>query len=284
MIGTPRIRPLEATDVARAAALHREELEIEFLSRYGLAFLRTYYRAWLEAPEAIGLGAVDEHGDLVGLLLGAVDPALHVHGMVRRHGIRMGAQIVLQACAHPTLAKDLIATRGFRYIRGVARVFAPRFQSSTPSPSDQVAGPLIAEITHVLVQHEHQGLGVGRELVQSAVAAARAGGREEMVLVTPPDLAARRFYEQQGWLVDKEITSRSGEFFVRFRLPFPPSSSFEQESSPFSAEVVRRPLLADGSDSVNGANVSGGGGSRRTISGSVSDDPASQSRERGDSE
>ncbi|MBF6558072.1 MAG: GNAT family N-acetyltransferase [Acidimicrobiales bacterium] len=243
MINVVRIRPLEAADVGRAAALHHDELDMEFLTRYGLAFLRTYYRAWLEAPDAIALAAVDRNGDLVGVLLGATDPKVHVRGMVRRHGTRLGARIVSHAVAHPTLAKDLVASRGIRYTRGVARVVAARFQFLTRSPSDKVAGPLIAEITHVLVQHARQGMGIGRMLVQAAVAEARAGGREEMVLVTPPDLAARSFYQRLGWLADKEITSRSGEPFVRFRLPLSRPPTSDQESPPLPAESVGGPYL-----------------------------------------
>ncbi len=38
------------------------------------------------------------------------------------------------------------------------------------------------------------------------------------MLVTPPDLAAAGFYEHLGWQRTGELTSRSGEDFVGYRL------------------------------------------------------------------
>ncbi len=271
------VRPLEVGDLGRAAALHREVLDIEFLSRYGVAFLRTYYRAWLEAPEAIALAAVDEHGDLLGVLLGAIDPAVHVSGMMRGYGIRLGARIVSHALAHPSVARDLVATRGIRYARGVVRVIGARFVSSGPSPPEKAAGPLVAEITHLLVEPTRQGSGVGRALVQAAQEEALAGGRGEMILVTPPDLAARSFYERLGWRADGEVTSRSGEHFVRFRLALRPSPTAERDGTdPSSTEVVHGPLLLDRAAPVDGDVVDGDG----TAQASPSDDPASPDEQR----
>jgi hypothetical protein len=47
-------------------------------------------------------------------------------------------------------------------------------------------------------------------------------GLNELVLVTPPDLAARTFYEHLGWRYAGKLTSRSDEDFVRYRLPLNP--------------------------------------------------------------
>lgn len=275
-----RVRRLEAGDLARAAALHHEVLDIEFLSRYGVAFLRTYYGAWLDAPEAIALAAVNDHGELLGVLLGATDPAVHVGGMMRRHGILLGARIASHAFAHPAVAKDLVVTRGIRYTRGVARVVAARFPGSNPSrSSDGATGPLVAEITHVLVQPARQGSGVGRALVEAATEEARAGGRDEMILVTPPDLGARAFYERLGWRADGEVTSRSGEHFVRFRLPLQPSRAVERDGTgQSSAGAVNGPLFSDRAAPVDRGVVAGAGMAQ--ASGPPSNNPASPDEKR----
>lgn len=65
---------------------------------------------------------------------------------------------------------------------------------------------------------ESQGLGIGRVLVEAAIETARAAGVDGLVLVTPPDFAARDFYEHLGWSADGEMCSRSGEIFIRYRL------------------------------------------------------------------
>jgi len=232
MSSTATVRPLSAADLSAAADLHRRVLDMEFLSRYGSAFMRAYYRAWIEAPGAIAVASVGEHGELLGVLLGATDPAAHVRGMVRRRGLGLGARLAAHCLRHPSLARDLVVTRGRRYVGGLARLLVPRGRRSAgsagapnppapnpPAPDAPHVATAVGEITHVLVDTDRQGSGVGGALIEAAVAVARGAGVDELVLVTPPDLEARNFYEHLGWLADGEITSRSGELFLRYRLP-----------------------------------------------------------------
>ena len=211
------VRPLVDTDLKSAVQLHLEVLDMEFLSRFGPAFLRTYYRAWVQCPGAISLGAVDEREVLVGVLLGASDPALHVRAMVRHHGLRIAIRLVGRASLHPRLARDLVVTRGRRYARGALRVLVARFSDSGVATSE-VPGSVEGEITHVLVRPDAQGTGIGRALIEASIIAAREAGVRELVLVTPPDMTARHFYERLGWHLEDEIRSRSGEDFLRFRF------------------------------------------------------------------
>ena len=189
---------------------------MEFLSRFGPTFMNTYYRAWRETPGAISLVAIDDHDALVGVLLGASAPATHVRAMVRTHGVRLATRLTLYALGHPPVARDLIVTRGRRYARGLFRLVGTRFRRSAPSSSEQVE-PVVGEITHVLVDPQVQGRGIGRALVTASIEQARADGVDELVLVTPPDMTARHFYERLGWKLDGDLRSRSGEAFLRFR-------------------------------------------------------------------
>lgn len=213
-----RIRPLGVADRAVSARLHEEVFDREFLVRCGPAFLRTYHRAWIDSSGAIALGALDGNDDLVGVLLGALDPAGHAAGMVRRHGLALGGRLAARAVAHPRLARELLATRGVRYARGlgqaVARLVAGRVRRESGSLAPQVC---IGEVTHLLVAPAHQGRGVGRAMLAAMESQARQAGLEELVLVTPPDQEARGFYERLGWAADGDLRSRSGEAFVRYR-------------------------------------------------------------------
>ncbi len=232
MTGPVRVRTLDDTDIPRAAALHREVLAVEFLSRYGSAFMRTYYRAWRHAPAGIALAAVDQGNQLVGVLLGAVDPAAHTRAMVRRHGVRLAGLLMVQALSHPALARDLLATRARRYARGLARLAYP----SSPRPGPATGHPATGEITHVLVRPSDQGSGIGRTLLDAAVAAAISARLDELVLVTPPQGDARAFYERLGWLATGSVVSRSGESFVRYRLPLPTGDAAGSGPSPSADE------------------------------------------------
>jgi GNAT superfamily N-acetyltransferase len=242
-----RVRPLATTDIGAAVDLHRAVLHMEFISRCGRAFVRRYYRAWLESPAAIALVAEDGSGGVAGVLLGATDPAVHTEAMVKGHGAALAVRMALAAAVRPRLAREVVATRVARYLRGLWRIASggrrhspatdaapstdaspaadpasPAADSAVPTGVAPTAGPAspadVAEVTHLLVDPAQRGQGVGRALVDAAANAARASGRGQMVLVTPPDMAARTFYERLGWVADGEVVSRSGEPFVRYRL------------------------------------------------------------------
>lgn len=210
-----RVRPLVDADLDAAARIHRRVLDMEFLSRFGPSFMRTYYGAWIHSTGSLALAAHDEDGRLVGALLGATDPAAHARAMVRHHGAAIATKLLAYALARPRLAKELIATRGWRYTRGLVRLVRSRFASSSAAPVADL-GPVVGEITHVLVSPDARGRGVGRALVQESVDRARTAGVEELTLVTPPDMAARHFYEHLGWHCDGAMQSHSGEEFLRF--------------------------------------------------------------------
>ena len=209
------VRHLAASDVDAAVTLHLVVLDMEFLSRFGPSFMRTYYRAWTTTPGSMSFVALDDTGAVIGVLLGATDPATHVRAMVREHGVALARAIVIAAATRPRLAKDLVVTRAGRYVRGVGRLLLARFRPTAGEPSADA--PRIGEVTHVLVDPAAQGGGVGRTLIDAAIAFGREAGDDELVLVTPPDLAARHFYEALGWRSDGAMTSRSGEPFLRYR-------------------------------------------------------------------
>ena len=219
------IRELRREDVPQAAALHERVLHMEFLARCGGPFLRRYYRAWATSPGGIAVVAVADDGDVVGALLGSHDPPGHVRAMLRGGAAGLLVRMVAHAVRHPRFGADLVATRFRRYVGGLWRMLtaAARRRATAGSPGDPPAeaggAPRVGEITHLLVDPRCQGAGVGRSLVMQAMAEARRNGATELVLVTPPDLAARQFYERLGWEEDGEVTSRSGEAFVRYRLP-----------------------------------------------------------------
>ena len=217
MIDKVNVRALVDADIREAALIHRGVLDMEFLSRLGPAFMRAYYRAWIEAPGSISLVALDDDGRLLGVLLGASDPATHVREMVRHRGLGLGIKLVTYASVHPRLARDLVVTRSRRYARGITRLLVKRLARSSNSQT-QRAEPVVGEITHVLVRPEAQGRGVGRVLLDAAVSAARLAGVQELVLVTPPEIGARYFYESLGWRAEGAMQSRSGENFLRFRF------------------------------------------------------------------
>lgn len=220
MTAQPTIRDLGPRDAAAAAKLHEQVLHMEFLARCGQPFLRHYYAAWAASPGGIAIVAIDDNDNLLGLLLGATDPATHTRSIVRRDGMGLALRLLAHSLRHPRLARELVATRAIRYLGGVWRMAVARIRPAmTRAPERSNDGgddARIGEVTHLLVDPGHQGGGVGRALVDAAVGRAQKAGVTRVDLVTPPDLAARHFYERLGWQAGDEIASRSGEAFVRY--------------------------------------------------------------------
>ena len=106
------VRALVDADVRRAAQLHRDVLSMEFISRCGSTFMRTYYRAWSRSPSAIALVASDDERAAAGRAAGSERS--------------LGTRAIAHAAVHPAILKELIVTRGRRYSRGLLRFMRTR--------------------------------------------------------------------------------------------------------------------------------------------------------------
>lgn len=235
------VRPLRLSDVPTTGRMHSEVLHMEFLARCGDRFLRCYHRAWMDTDDCIALAAVDDEGEVVGVLLGALRPASHYRAMVKKHGVALAFCLISRSVTSPRLAKELIATRLVRYVHGLSRMILgtatraltggsrPRIAmepsvtvNTVPEAASDATSPKVGEVTHVMVRPEFQGTGVGRKLLEEVRRVAELSGLDELVLVTPPGLTAAGLYEHLGWRCTGELTSRSGEDFVGYRLPLRP--------------------------------------------------------------
>ncbi|MDA8044158.1 MAG: GNAT family N-acetyltransferase [Actinomycetota bacterium] len=206
------IRPLTPENTHRSSLVHSEVLGVEFLARFGTRFLRAYHRAWLDSPWGLALAASDSQHEMVGVVLASLDPAQHYRWMLTHSGPRLAAHMVAGTTLKPALARDLLVTRGPRYARAVWRQLTA---GKVPAPAVQ-DGPPVAEVTHLMVSGRAQGAGTGKALLGEVEKRAAAAGLHQLVLVTPPDLASRHFYEHLGWSPSGIVISRSGEEFIRF--------------------------------------------------------------------
>jgi GNAT superfamily N-acetyltransferase len=86
-----------------------------------------------------------------------------------------------------------------------------------PDVSEHAAGSG-GEVTHMVVDASRRRSGAGRALVDAASDLARQYGLSYMELVTVPGSGAAAFYERLGWEGAGELSTSSGEHFVRYRL------------------------------------------------------------------
>lgn len=248
------VRRLALTDIPTATAIHAEGLPEQFIVRLGARFLGRYYRGYVLSPAGLALGVLASDGQLVGVLLGALDPPAHYRYLIRRHRVSLGFALGAGLAAHPRLAGDFLRRRAVRYVRGVRRLSAPtpepdgrppgtaaagRTPSAAAGPPPRAEAPWtpgippgargadapgtpsvaegrVAEVTHVVVRADQRGRGSGAALVRGALAAAREHGAQRVELVTfTGGGPEQRFYERLGFRCVGEIRDASGEVFAK---------------------------------------------------------------------
>lgn len=190
---------MEVSDLSYVCSSMRAHLPGAFFAELGDGFLSAYLRTYATSPS--GCALVAEHdGELVGFLVGSVDREAyrrHVLHADRRHLLIKGG---LGLTLRPRLAMRFVRTRLRRYLRGLRRT-----ASANPGatlPIDQ-AGIL----SHIAVEPEMRGTGVGKELMESFLAVCSVHGAPRVQLfVDPSNIQAQKFYRSHGW---KDVSEQS---------------------------------------------------------------------------
>lgn len=205
------VRALGAGDTAATARLHARALPNSFFAELGPRFLRTYHRSFIDSPHAVAFVAAT--GDQVeGFLLAVLAPAPHGAYVLRRWGIRLGAQACLALLARPRLLAVFLRTRLLRYARGVWRRRKP-VAEAVPVAS---AGTC-AVLSHVAVDSRHRGSGAGAALVEALHDRVKAVGAAGVVLLTAVEGPGSAFYRRLGYQGEGEVAGADGRQWLRYR-------------------------------------------------------------------
>ena len=194
----PAIRPMTADDVAAAAQMHGHCIDRGFLVRLGPRFLRQLYRC-LAADDAGKVWiALDDAGRVIGVCAYARDVRRLYRRVIRRGWFRL-ALATLPHSLHPRIAKGVLDA--LRYPRKVSRKRLPA-----------------AEILSIAVDPATRGAGVGRMLLERAVAQARQDGQEQIKVLAGTVLeVANRFYQACGFVKIDELAQHGGTLNVYAR-------------------------------------------------------------------
>lgn len=204
----PRPHVMTGADLRAAAALHASELPEGFLAQLGPRFLQRYLATFLDTPGGVALVVDDEHGDLMGFLVGSTRDGHHRAALQRHAGV-----LVLSAlrslAVRPVVLLELLRTRAGPYLRALGRT-----SRGLPSVPTHRRPARTAVLLNIAVSPRARGRGAGAALVREFEAAARADGCGRAVLISFGDKA---FYEQLGWDRVSARRNARGQGVVAYR-------------------------------------------------------------------
>ncbi len=186
------VRELRSSDLRQVSTIHLAAFPDSALTRLGDATLRRYYQWQLEGePEAVAFGAF-KGDELLGYCFGGIFRGA-TSGFMRHNSLFLAMRLL----THPWyVTNSLFRARlvlGFRILR----------QMVLPNPTKAAHDPSTIIPFHVLaiaVHPKHQGLGVGKVLMERIEEIALDRGQMEMALTVHADnFGAIRFYEHLGW-------------------------------------------------------------------------------------
>lgn len=193
--GSTEVRRAEREHVGFCAALHAQTLPHGFFVSLGPRFLRAYYRTFLDSQHAIARVAMaGEHP--IGMVVGVTAPRAHTRRLLRRHGLRLAFVGCAALLTRPLVGVRFARTRLGRYVDAWRR----HRREEGPPPATEQPIRQAAILSHIAVVPGAQRAGVGRELVDAFVHAARRSGAGRIVLLTlEGDEGAGPFYAARGW-------------------------------------------------------------------------------------
>ncbi|WP_299039895.1 GNAT family N-acetyltransferase [uncultured Pseudokineococcus sp.] len=219
------IKRLGNQDCVVTARLHQEHLSVGLFPQLGLRFLSRWHRTFIAAPHGWGAVAVDERAQIVGFVLVATDVEQYVSEVLSAQRWRLGAAGVVALLRRPSVAMGFARTRSRRYAKRLLRRRSQPHRGGGSPTTPTTTAVVYAMVTAPAAR----GRGVGRDLLDAAVQAARAAGATEVRLLTrsrgpatspTENLAsgAAGFYEHLDWHRVRQV-ERDGSVLVEYRLP-----------------------------------------------------------------
>ena len=173
------ITQLNARQITKLASLHHKVMH-SLLTDLGLPILEKYYQIAHDDPSVIGLCAVSETGSPLGWALGSSKPD-QLNGRLREAWLWFISQMLRVLFTHPRL---------------IWQLFVSARSASAPMKEGTV------ELTYIGVDTSARKQGVGRELLEGFLQAARDAKYESVVLsVEAENAEAIALYTRAGFRI-----------------------------------------------------------------------------------
>ncbi len=184
------IAQLRPEHAAAAAELHRQGQPGTFLTRLGASFLTALYAQMAQSPVCVGVVALDDAGQAIGVAVGSTDTNAVFKEMILRRGLRLVWPVAGAVLRDPGL------------VRGVLQTLLYPEQAGGDEVGDDVG-----EFLYIGIAPQLRGQGAGQALYEALVEGMRARGIRRLGLVVEASNAgARRFHERNGYRPQRELT------------------------------------------------------------------------------
>jgi ribosomal protein S18 acetylase RimI-like enzyme len=187
---TVRISHVERSQLDSIADAHRKAFPESFLTALGTGAITRYYLWQLEGPHDSVAVAADVDGKLAGFCFAGVFRGA-MSGFLRKNRAYLAVRVLLRG--------GLIWNPEFRsrIAKGLRLLLRPARRKRTAAGVKVEAFGILS----LAVAPSFQGLGVGKQLMDTCERIARERGFAEMELVVAPaNGQAVRFYEKAGWM------------------------------------------------------------------------------------
>jgi ribosomal protein S18 acetylase RimI-like enzyme len=184
------ITQLRPEHAAAAAELHRQGQPGTFLTRLGAPFLTALYAQMAQSPVCVGVVALDDAGQTIGVAVGSTDTNAVFKEMILRRGLYLVWPVASAVLRDPGLIRGVLQTLLYPEQAGGAK-----------------AGDDVGEFLYIGISPQLRGQGVGQALYEALVEGMRARGIRRLGLVVEASNAgARRFHERNGYRPQHELT------------------------------------------------------------------------------
>jgi len=188
------IRAAVPEDAEVIARLHAEALPEYFLTHLGPAFLRRYYRAFLQAPHTVVVGSIDR--DPVGFVAGTTDLGAFRRHLYPPNLLPFAWIVVRRTVADRTVRREVVAR--LHHVRLALRALFSRLRRRDDELAE--AGPTLASLFSIAVAPHAQGSGVADAIITKYLAIeASKGATRSQLSVNDDNARALAFYERRGW-------------------------------------------------------------------------------------
>lgn len=200
MLTRPNLETLKSRHIEDVVRIHLQGFPSFFLSFLGPRFLREFYRSFLVDPVGVGFVASNSAGQVIGAVVGSVDPRGYFTRLLLRRWWAFCLASVGAIARRPSCVP--------RLFRAVC------YRGEAPS------GPVRALLSSIVVSPLAQGRGVGKMLINGWVEEVRRRGACGCYLTTDAEgnNAVNSFYQKIGWRLESSYVTREGRKMNRYVL------------------------------------------------------------------